>query len=151
MIAFLAVCLSFGWIGYVTLDKIPYFCNQEQIKSKKHEKNIAHKEQLLEKFLNFAVLGEKSRHHAFRKRFAIPLTVNLDNSRELWSIKGVLPMWYSYILSILGITISIGVSDFLIQFTGSPEPTARISKVGSHFLFALVNLPLINHSLQGAK
>ena len=62
---------------------------------------IAHKEQLLKKFLNFAASGEKSRHHAFRKRFAIPLVVNLDNSRELWSIKGVLPMWYSYILSII--------------------------------------------------
>lgn len=35
---------------------------------------------------------------------------------------------------LIGITISIGVSDFLIQFTGSPEPTARISEVGSHFL-----------------
>lgn len=43
----------------------------------------------------------------------------------------------------LGITISIGVSDFLIQFTGSPEPTARISKVGSRFLYVCDSKPLI--------
>ena len=42
----------------------------------------------------------------------------------------------------LGITISIGVSDFLIQFTGSPEPTARISKVGSHFLCVCNSKPI---------
>ena len=42
----------------------------------------------------------------------------------------------------LGNTISIGVSDFLIQFTGSPEPTARISKVGSHFLCVCNSKPI---------
>ena len=101
---------------------------------------IAHKEQLLKKFLNFAASGEKSRHHAFRKRFAIPLVVNLDNSRELWSIKGVLPMWYSYIISIIRDYYIHRRERFSFQFTGSPEPTARISKVGSHFLCAGGNI-----------
>jgi len=52
----------------------------------------------------------------------------------------------------LGITISIGVSDFLIQFTGSPEPTARISKVGSHFLCAgTINVKTVVNRSQWAK